>query len=669
MRWAHLRAILWMRWRVLMNRISRRGKTAHALVILLVVLASLLAISSFLGTLGLGVAVLSENSQDQKLPVYLMFAWSGITLMLLFGWMVGVMMELQRSESMSFQSLLHLPASLLGVHLYNYVGSFVSLSLFFVLPVMLGLAAASLAVFGAGMLLLLPLVVGFVCLLTALTYQLRGWLGTMMQDKRKRKNVITLITICFVLLVQIPNFINLMSRDADDLELVEIETPGEPAPGLEALQAAPDPASPLAASAGRNPAEEEAFASLSLEQRQAETDRIVAEAQASTERKIAENQAAADASVKERLAQLRERERLKNEKQLALAQLITTRVCLFFPLGWLPLGAHQVYAGNYGLALLCILGLFSLTALSLRRSYRTTLSFVTGVGSAGERAPGKLPKAKAPQQDRVQSGPLFVGRSLPWIAEPVACVGLAGMRNLWKAPEFKLVFLMPLILLILALVMLITREAPEVHRLLRPAVGLGGLMLGVVSMQQILQNQFGMDRDGFRALVLSPIPRHQILLGKNLSAAPFALGIGFFFVLASQFSVPMGILALLGTLMLGLAGFLLLSLGANAASILSPMRFKEGALQAANAKFKVILMQFVSFFASMFMMLPLLLPLGFAALADWLGFGSPSSIYIVTSGLLLLISVLLYRFVIPKQGAMLVKHEQRILDVLTRAVD
>ena len=45
-------------------------------------------------------------------------------------------------------------------------------------------------------------------------------------------------------------------------------------------------------------------------------------------------------------------------------------------------------------------------------------------------------------------------------------------------------------------------------------------------MQQILQNQFGMDRDGFRALVLSPIPRHQILFGKNLATAPFALGIG-----------------------------------------------------------------------------------------------------------------------------------------------
>ena len=35
---------------------------------------------------------------------------------------------------------------------------------------------------------------------------------------------------------------------------------------------------------------------------------------------------------------------------------------------------------------------------------------------------------------------------------------------------------------------------------------------------QFLANQFGFDRDGFRALILSPADRRLILLGKNLAA-------------------------------------------------------------------------------------------------------------------------------------------------------
>jgi hypothetical protein len=42
---------------------------------------------------------------------------------------------------------------------------------------------------------------------------------------------------------------------------------------------------------------------------------------------------------------------------------------------------------------------------------------------------------------------------------------------------------------------------------------------------QLLGNQFGLDRTGFRMLVLSPMPRWQILLGKNLALLPFLAGL------------------------------------------------------------------------------------------------------------------------------------------------
>jgi hypothetical protein len=37
-----------------------------------------------------------------------------------------------------------------------------------------------------------------------------------------------------------------------------------------------------------------------------------------------------------------------------------------------------------------------------------------------------------------------------------------------------------------------------------------------------MSNMFGLDRGGFRALVLSPMPRHRILLARNLAMLPVA---------------------------------------------------------------------------------------------------------------------------------------------------
>ncbi len=40
---------------------------------------------------------------------------------------------------------------------------------------------------------------------------------------------------------------------------------------------------------------------------------------------------------------------------------------------------------------------------------------------------------------------------------------------------------------------------------------------------QLMANQFGFDRDGFRVFVLCAAPRRDILLGKNLAFVPVAL--------------------------------------------------------------------------------------------------------------------------------------------------
>ena len=62
------------------------------------------------------------------------------------------------------------------------------------------------------------------------------------------------------------------------------------------------------------------------------------------------------------------------------------------------------------------------------------------------------------------------------------------------------------------------------------------VLFGVV---QLMANQFGFDRDGFRVFVLSAARRRDILMGKNLSFAPLVLGMAAIVLVTLQAVCPM----------------------------------------------------------------------------------------------------------------------------------
>src|SRR5258707_1188718 len=72
----------------------------------------------------------------------------------------------------------------------------------------------------------------------------------------------------------------------------------------------------------------------------------------------------------------------------------------------------------------------------------------------------------------------------------------------------------------------------------RQACG-GGILLVLFGMLQLMANQFGFDRDGFRVFVLCAASRRDILLGKNLSFAPLALGLSALLVILVQVFCPL----------------------------------------------------------------------------------------------------------------------------------
>lgn len=190
------------------NQWARSGGIGAVLAALVGLGAIVIAMGGFTSAL-LGAAF---GLGDAK-PTVIMGIWFGVTAAFLFFWMIGLLTELQRSETIDLQKLLHLPVALGQLFVVNYLVSHFTLSLIVMVPVMLGLAIGLVIARGPEMLLLIPLALSMVVMITAWTYCLRGWLASMMSNPRRRRTVIMCISLSFILLAQGPNlYFNVLGR-------------------------------------------------------------------------------------------------------------------------------------------------------------------------------------------------------------------------------------------------------------------------------------------------------------------------------------------------------------------------------------------------------------------------------------------------------------------------
>jgi len=206
MNWSQLRTIIWLRWRLSRNQWSRGGKMNAILTIIITFIGLGIGFAGCIVGLLIGTFALSKVS-----PPIMLVVWDMIIGMFLFFWLAGIVSEIQRSETIDISRLLHLPISLRNVFLINYIASHLTISIILFLPGMLGLSAG-LVLGGKGfMVLMFPLVLGIIFMVTAWTYCLRGWLITLMMNKRRRRTIIAGVTFAFILLSQLPYiFSNIM---------------------------------------------------------------------------------------------------------------------------------------------------------------------------------------------------------------------------------------------------------------------------------------------------------------------------------------------------------------------------------------------------------------------------------------------------------------------------
>jgi ABC-2 type transport system permease protein len=609
--WQHLRAFVWLRWRMTVNQWRRAGALNAVLLTIITFVLLLTVIPLFIGCFLLGLFAIPRAA-----PVHLMYAWDGLIVAFLFFWSVGLITELQRTEPLSLSKFLHLPVSVNGAFLINYLSSLFRLSLILFAPVMFAYALALVWVKGWPLLPVLPALLAFLLMVTALTYQLQGWLAALMSNPRRRRTVIVVTTAAFILIVQLPNLLNYFAMGG--MARQRIDQMKTSADEMQTLFRA-------AQSQKLDPAEvtrrqQEILKKIELQKQ--ESDRIS--------------------------ARWEQTARLANE---------------IIPFGWLPIGVASAAEGRVLPSILGLLGMTLIGTFSLWRAYRTTVGLY--VGQTSNRKERAVAKIAPPSSDRKPSTLLLEAR-LPGLSEPVSAIALGSLRSLIRSPEAKMMLLTPLIMVPI-FGSGVFRARHDMAELVRPLVAIGGMGIVLLGLMQLMGNQFGFDRDGFRVFVLCAASRRDILLGKNLAFAPVALGLAAILLAAVQVLCPLRIDHFVAMFPQYVSMFLLFCLFTNLLSIYAPFPIAAGSLKPSNPKTSTVLLQLVmTLFLLPLTQGPTLLPLGIEALLRQIGWPAAAPIYLILSLVECAVVVLIYALSLELLGNLFQAREQSILETVTK---
>ena len=577
-----LKTILWLRWRLTRNQWQRAGGFGAVMAVIVAVGAVMLGAATFVGGL-IGAAL---GLGDAK-PVVVMGIWLGATATFLFFWLIGLLSELQRSETIDLQRLMHLPVALGQMFVINYVASLFALSIILMVPAMTGLALGLTFSRGPAMLLLLPLAWSMVFMVSAWTYCLRGWLATMMSNPRRRRAIIMGITLAFVLIFQLPNLYFNAFGGRKRFDRPKGATP-----------------------------------------EQVQRDRAVRKARDKT----------------------------------SVNQLI--EVQKFIPPLWLPYGALGLAERRVLPALLGTLGGLGLGALGLRRAYRSTVKFYQGE-TGGQAAAPVVPSATIASASPAKAGKSLLELHLPFVPEQAAAVALGTFRSMLRAPEVKMAWGTAFIVTVILGASVFWRAAPKIPAVAKPFIVVGALGFSLFMLVQFLANQFGFDRQGFRAFVLSPVERRLILLGKNLATWPVGVTFGLLVLAMISFWLRLPILATVAAVFQLVTLLLLGSLAGNLLSILVPFHIAAGSMKPT--KMPALAMLTMVIFQLLFpvVMVPVFVPPLLELIWQLSGWPVLVPVNLILSVLLATLTAILYWQTLGLFGRLLQRREIKILNIVT----
>jgi hypothetical protein len=264
----------------------------------------------------------------------------------------------------------------------------------------------------------------------------------------------------------------------------------------------------------------------------------------------------------------------------------------------------------------------------------------------------------------VESAAAYSGWQLPFISSDLSAVVEKELRYVMRNAQVRMMTLMPLIIILIRFVN--SRRMGGLHSgngaFLTYGAGffsVGGILYVFLILGPLSSNLFAFEEGGMRTIILSPIDRRKILLGKNISLTLVALAFSLVTLILN--AIVFGDLdpATLLFISLSFIAFAAISFSVgNWLSIRFPKRMRFGKRLNASG-------------VSGLLLIPLLFLLATPPLAATLvGYLSQSLVYeYLTLLVLALLSIATYFIVINFHGRLLEKHELAILEAVREPLD
>ena len=202
-----------------------------------------------------------------------------------------------------------------------------------------------------------------------------------------------------------------------------------------------------------------------------------------------------------------------------------------------------------------------------------------------------------------------------------------------------------------------------------PFIALCTVFLSFMGLSQLMFNHFGFDRNGFRALVLSPASRRNILFGKNLALLPAACILFAVFLGLVMALLHLRTSAVLAAVLGFCGGFPLFSILGNFISIAMPYRVEPGTLRSTKIRAGTQLMIFVIQLLFPLALLPVAVPVGLGWMCDHFGRLPGTAVSLASGVILFPISALIYFKTLKPLGNLLQRRGSTILQVVTEEVE
>ncbi|MCF7962387.1 MAG: hypothetical protein K9M08_16745 [Pirellula sp.] len=630
----HFQTFLWLRWRIRVNQLSHGSKLGKALAAILLATVVIAGITLFVGGTLVGAIVPRYIPRE-----YYFLMWDGLVAIFVLFWVIHVATDLQRSDAITLDRILHLPVSFGQVFAINYLSALASILFLCLSSFSFGFIFGSCFSVGPTALLIAFPFILFLLAITSLTYQLQGWLAAIMSNPRRRQLVMFILPVIILTVVQIPTFIlSRYARYADQARRADIPPPTLVAPGPNS----------------------------DVEHQDGDTE--VAVNETTDKADLADGQEQAKEALPKELS-----EDTKNDKSASFIASIGMLNRVFPPL-WMAGCAQSIMDGTWHVFWLSS-AMFAIAFLSLRRNYRQTLRYYLGESDsrAIHKRTGKsqslVAKPAVSATSRSGGKSRMIEWQIPFVSESTSAITVMTWQSMKRAPEAKISLLLPFVAPFVMFGALQSIDLPKVDEL-KASMIVGFSALVLLISTGVLGNQFGYDRAGFRAFVLSPVRRDHILLGRNIAAIPVALlqticltlSIGFFFGLAID-KVFASVLLSSSLLPPCLLLF-------NLMSILTPFPLAAGSMQPKHFDLVPVLLSMLLSMILPLITLVALFPIGIEWVVErYLLKTSVLPIALILSVVWLAGSMLLYRWLLPYEGRLFARREKELLRIVTSKIE